>query len=99
MTCHRNQLALLSVAAALTKVIHDHLITKFNRCFSSLTLLDFSGACDTIDHSCVPETFFFPLASVLPHASKFLFICLLISLQGPLFVLYFEYVGVPQVWS
>lgn len=42
---------------------------------------------------------FLSLASVIPHASGFLFTRLLVSLQVPLFVLYLKFVDVPQVWS
>ena len=59
MTSCSNQVALLSAVTALTKVVHDHLITKFNGCFSGLTLLDLSGAHDTTDCSCIPETLSF----------------------------------------
>lgn len=91
-------MALLSAVTTLTKVVHDHLITKFNGCFSGLTLLDVSGAHATTDCSCIPETL--SLVFVIPYASGFLsHVCLFLSLQVPLSVLYFKHIGVPWVWS
>lgn len=98
MTSCSNQVALLSAVTALTKVVHDHLITKFNGCFSGLTLLDLSGAHATTDCSCIPETLSF-LGFCDTVCLWFSFTCLLVSLQVPLSVLYFKHIGVPWVWS
>lgn len=97
MTSHSNQVeALLEVATVLTKVVHGHLITKSNGCFSVLTLLDLSGAHDTIDHSCIPETLsFLGFCDTTCFCFFFLHVCLF--LYKFLFVFYnLKHVG---VWS
>lgn len=91
-------MALLSAATTLGKAVHDHLIMKCNT--DVFQVLPYLTSQEHVTLWTTPAFLkhLLSLASVTIHASGFLFICLLVSLQVPFLVLYLKCVGVPLVW-